>query len=153
MNRSRIIPIVRKVLLGLVLLLIAAQFYPVDRTNPPVDPSKSFYTTETVPPNLRAIFDRSCTDCHSSQTRWPWYSHVAPVSWIVANDVHEARHHVNFSEWGNYDAKKRDHKTEEICNEILEGEMPDTKYTLIHRSARLSQDERDAICQWTGSPH
>ncbi len=99
MNRSRIIPIVRKVLLGLLLLLIASQFYPVDRTNSPVDPSKSFYTTEKVPPNLRAIFDRSCTDCHSSQTHWPWYSHVAPVSWIVANDVHEARHHVNFSEW------------------------------------------------------
>ncbi len=80
MNRSKIIPIVRKVLLGLLLLLIAAQFFPVDRTNPPVDPSKSFYTIEKVPQNLQSVFERSCSDCHSNHTYWPWYSHVAPLS-------------------------------------------------------------------------
>jgi mono/diheme cytochrome c family protein len=145
--------LLRRILVVLVVLLIAAQVVPVNRENPPADPARDFYTTEKVPQNLRAIFDRSCANCHSNQTRWPWYSHVAPVSWLVANDVHEARHHVNFSEWGNYDAKKRDHDIEEICNEILEGDMPDTKYTLIHRNARLSQEEREAVCQWTGSPH
>jgi hypothetical protein len=145
--------IARRILIGLVVLFLAAQTVPVDRKNPPADPAKNFYTVENVPPNLRTIFNRSCADCHSNQTRWPWYSHVAPVSWIVANDVHEARHHVNFSEWANYDAKKRDHEIEEICNEILEGDMPDSKYTLIHRGARVSQQEREAVCQWTGSPH
>lgn len=146
-------PWLRRAGIAFAIILAAIQFVPVNRNNPPVDPSKTFYTIEKVPQNLQGIFERSCADCHSNQTNWPWYSYVAPVSWMVANDVHEARHHMNFSEWGDYDAKKRDHKTEEICNEILDGGMPDTKYTLVHRGTKLSQDEREAICQWTGSPH
>ena len=146
-------PWLRRTIIVLAILLLGIQFVPLNRDNPAVDQAKTFYATENVPQNLQTIFDRSCADCHSNHTAWPWYSHIAPVSWMVANDVHEARHHMNFSEWAKYDAKKRDHEIEEICNEILEGDMPDTKYTLIHRRARLSQDEREAICKWTGSPH
>ena len=153
MKRDKIIPFVNKSLLGLLIVLIAAQFYPVDRTNPPIDPSKIFYTTENVPQNLQSVFERSCVDCHSNQTYWPWYSHLAPVSWLVAHDVHEGRRKLDFSQWADYPAKKRAHKIEEICNEVIEGDMPDSKYTLIHRRAKLSQEEREAICKWTGSPH
>ncbi|MGH9494157.1 MAG: heme-binding domain-containing protein [Candidatus Sulfotelmatobacter sp.] len=146
-------PWLRWTLIATAIVLIAIQFFPVDRTNPPVDPAKSFYATENVPQKLQNVFRRSCSDCHSNQTNWPWYTHVAPVSWLVAHDVHEGRRKLNFSQWGDYPAKKRDHKTEEICNNILDSEMPDSKYTLIHRNARLTEDEREAICKWTGSPH
>lgn len=131
---------------------IVAQFVPVARTNPPVDPAKTITKIEHVPLNVEAVFDRSCADCHSDRTRWPWYSYVAPVSWVVAHDVHEARHRFNFSQWGTYSAAKRDHELEEICNEVLGGDMPDGKYTLLHRTAQLTADDRAAICEWTGSP-
>ena len=141
----------RRIILALAIILIAIQFVPVDRTNPPADPAHSIYAVQPVPANVHAIFDRSCKDCHSNETTWPWYSHVAPVSWMVANDVHEARRKLNLSEWSTYDVKKRDHKLEEICNEILGGDMPDSKYTLIHRQARLTADDHEAVCKWTGS--
>jgi hypothetical protein len=143
----------RRILIAAAVLLLAAQFIPADCNNPPADPAKHMYAVEGAPAGIRSILNRSCTDCHSSETRWPWYSHVAPVSWVVASDVHEARRKMNLSEWGNYPEKKRDHEMEEICNEIIDGGMPDSKYTWIHRAARVSQEEREAVCQWTGSPH
>lgn len=131
---------------------VIAQFVPVARTNAPVDPAKTIASVEHVPFNVEAVFDRSCADCHSDNTQWPWYSYMAPLSWVVAHDVHEARRHFNFSQWGTYSAGKRDHELEEICNEVLQGDMPDGKYTFLHRSARLTEDDRAAICEWTGSP-
>jgi Haem-binding domain len=136
---------------GVVFALV--QFIPVDRKNPAVVPEKSMYVVEGAPENVRAVMNRSCNDCHSNETRWPWYGHVAPASWMVASDVHEARRKMNLSEWANYSVKKRAHELEEICNEILDGSMPDGKYTWIHRSSKLTGDERDAVCEWTSSPH
>jgi len=137
----------------MAVALVAIQFVPVHRDNFPVDSTKTIESVENMPPDLRTIVHRSCADCHSDQTRWPWYSYIAPSSWMVASDVHEARRKMNLSTWGNYSAAKRDHELEEICNEVLEGDMPDSKYAFIHRSAKLSQPEREAICTWTGSAH
>jgi len=138
--------------IALALVLLIAQLVPVRHDNPPSDPAKSFYRLEPVPLEVHTALQRSCNDCHSNDTVWPWYSYVAPGSWIVAHDVHQARGKLNFSEWGNYDARRRDHKLEEICNETVGGDMPDGKYTLIHRDSKLSDPEREAICAWTNSP-
>lgn len=135
--------------LALLVLLVVAQFIPVDRRNRNVDPTKSLYTKEKVPEPVRRVFDRSCANCHSNQTDWPWYSRVAPVSWMVSNDVHEARSKMNFSTWGYYSADKREERLEEICEQVTNGDMPDPKYLLVHRGARLAPAERDAVCQWT----
>jgi hypothetical protein len=143
----------KKIGIAVVVAFVAIQFFPVHRDNFPVDSTKTIDSVESMPSDLRAIVHRSCTDCHSDQTNWPWYSHVAPASWMVASDVHEARRKMNFSVWGNYSQAKRDHELEEICNEVIDGDMPDTKYTLIHRSAKLSQPEREALCTWTSTPH
>lgn len=134
-------------------VLAAVQFIPVDRRNPTSLPAKSMYVVEGVPENLRSIMNGSCNDCHSNETRWPWYGYVAPASWIIASDVHQARRKMNLSDWGDFSEKKRAHELEEICNEILDGSMPDSKYTWIHRNSRLAADERDAVCRWTKSPH
>jgi len=133
-------------------LLLLAQFVPVTHDNAPSDRAQSFFNIEPLPLEVHGILQRSCNDCHSNDTSWPWYSYVAPASWMIAHDVHQARGKMNFSEWGSYGAKKRDHAIEEICNEILDDDMPDNKYTLLHRSARLTQQEREAVCTWTGSP-
>lgn len=140
---------VKWVLLAIPLVLIVIQLVPVNRENPEVAESKSIFVKETVPPSLKLAFGRSCNDCHSDQTKWPSYSYVAPVSWIVAGDVHDARKHLNFSEWGDYSSKQREEALEKICEQVQQGEMPEKKYVMVHRDATLKQSERDAICRWT----
>lgn len=136
---------------GLVLLalLVVAQFVPVRRDDPGVERSHSIYAKEKVPEQVKAVFEGSCVNCHSNRTAWPWYSHVAPVSWMIASDVHDARRKMNLSEWADYPANKREEKLEEICEQLTDGDMPDPKYLLVHRSARVTPAERDAVCQWT----
>ena len=135
--------------LALLVAFVVIQFIPVDRNNPTTDPSKTIYATEKLPPTVQAVFTRSCQNCHSNSTQWPWYGYVAPVSWMVANDVHSARGKMNFSDWGRYPANKREDRLEEICEQLSNGDMPDFKYTLVHRNARITPDERTAVCQWT----
>jgi len=104
-----------------------------------------------VPATVRSIFEDSCKNCHSNQTAWPWYSRVAPFSWIVAHDVHAGRRQLNFSEWSLYSPKKQEEKLEDICDQVTNGDMPDGKYLLIHRQAKLTQQEREAVCDWVES--
>jgi Haem-binding domain len=139
----------KRIGLAMLALLVIAQFIPVNRSNPSVDPARSIYVTEKVPLPVRDAFDRSCANCHTDHTAWPWYSRVAPASWIIADDVHHARAKLNFSEWGDYPPNKREERLEEICEQVTNGDMPDPKYLLIHRRARLAPAERDAVCQWT----
>ena len=135
--------------IALVVFLVASQLLPVDRRNPHLDSSKAIYASENVPPPVRTVFTRSCQNCHSNQTSWPWYSYVAPVSWMIASDVHEARAKMNLSEWGGYSARRREELLEEICEQLTNGDMPDSKYMLVHREARVTAEERSAVCQWT----
>jgi hypothetical protein len=138
-------------ILCVFVLLIVIQLIPIKRDNPPAPSSSSIYTTGNVPPDVHSVLDRSCNNCHSNQTVWPWYSYVAPFSWILAHDVHQARTHMNFSEWSTYSPKKREEKLEEICEQVMNGVMPDGKYLLIHRKAKLTQEQRESICTWTQS--
>ena len=139
----------RKVGLATLVLLGAIQFIPVNRTNPSVDPRRNIYAVLPMPANVKAVFEGSCKNCHSNETSWPWYSYVAPVSWMIAHDVHQARKAMNLSEWGDYSVKRKTDKLEEICEQVTNGDMPDRKYLLIHRRARPSVTERDVVCQWT----
>jgi hypothetical protein len=139
----------KKIGLAVLVFVAAIQFIPVKRTNPIVDRSQSIYATLPMPAGAKAVFERSCKNCHSDGTEWPWYSYVAPVSWVIARDVHQARAAMNLSEWGRYSANQRTDKLEEICEQVTKGDMPDRKYTLIHRHARLTAKERDLVCQWT----
>src|SRR5262249_51427730 len=128
-------------MLCMFVLLIAIQLIPIKRDNPPAPDSSSIYAIENVTPEVHSVLDRSCNNCHSNQTAWPWYSDVAPFSWIVAHDVHQARAHMNLSEWSTYAPKKREEKLEEICEQVMNGDMPDGKYLLIHRQAKLTQEQ------------
>ncbi len=134
----------KKVLLGVAGIIIAIQFIPVDRSNPPAE-GEIMESTE-----LKAVFKKSCYDCHSNETIWPWYSYVAPVSWLVADDVHEGRKHLNFSNWQNLEVRKISKKKEDIREMIDEGEMPLSKYVLLHPEAKLSEKDKQIIKDWTG---
>ena len=132
----------------MLVLLVAIQLIPVAKTNPAVDSGKTLLTGNGVPAEVSEILQRSCQDCHSNRTKWPWYSHVAPVSWVVAGDVNGARRHMNLDEWGTYSVEKRQSKLTKICEELKSGDMPDTKYTLIHRGAKLTDAQRGTLCDW-----
>jgi len=90
-------------------------------------------------------------DCHSNHTVWPWYSSVAPMSWLVAKDVRNGRGKMNFSEWGRIPESKQEARLEAICEEIKEGEMPLKEYLLIHSDAKLSEQDKDALCNWVNA--
>ena len=139
----------KRVGLGILAFLLAAQVVPVNRRNPPVDSSGTIYANQSVPANVKAVFERSCKNCHSDETAWPWYSYIAPMSWVIARDVHHARSAMNFSEWGSYSAKGKEDKLEEICEQVTNGDMPDRKYLFFHRQASITEQERSAVCQWT----
>ena len=136
----------RRILLGTGGLFVLVQLVPLPRTNPPVE------TEVDAPPAARAVLERSCYDCHSNRTRWPWYAWVAPASWLVLRDVHQARKHMNFSTWNRYDAKERAENLEGIAEMVEEGEMPPWFYLPLHRDARLSAADVAALEAWTGPP-
>lgn len=135
----------KKIVVGLVAVLIVLQFVPIDRENPPVTGAID------APANVVAILERACYDCHSNQTEWPWYSHIAPVSFLVADDVEEGREHLNFSEWDKLPAGKRAHAIEEIWEEVEEGEMPLWFYTPLHPEAELTDADREALHGWAAA--
>ena len=133
---------------GLVVLLVLAQFLRPERSNPPVDPARTLSATLEVPAPVQAILDRSCTDCHTHRTVWPWYSRIAPISWLVAHDVEEGREHLDLDEWAGLSPYRQQKKLDEICEEIEEGEMPLPVYLPLHPQARLSEEEVATLCAW-----
>src|SRR5690242_18638297 len=132
-----------------VLVFIGIQFVGPARTNPPVDPSQTLEATTTVPSDVAAIFNRSCSDCHSNKTNWRWYTYVAPVSWFTVGHVNEGRGDLNFSTWATYSARKKDTRLKGICAQCRSGEMPLPSYALVHREVKLSPQEIETICAWT----
>ena len=132
----------RRILLGLLVLFLAIQVVPVERPNPP---GGEWLPT---PPAVEKILHRSCIDCHSNQTRWPWYAYVAPASWLVTHDVEEGRDHLNFSTWEIYDEDERIDHLDEIAEVIEDGDMPLWFYVPLHPDARLSADDSATLIRW-----
>jgi hypothetical protein len=140
---NRIIRIVVGVIVAGVLLFALIQLVPtgVSYTNPPVVKEPNWDSPQT-----RALAQRACFDCHSNETTWPWYSKVAPVSWLVAKDVNEGRRKLNFSDWGQSGQRRGDEDpVEEITRNIENGQMPPWYYTLLHPTASLSAVEKQQL--------
>lgn len=128
-------------LLGLILLL-GIQLVPVDRSNPPAK------IEIPAPADVHALLERSCYDCHSNQTRWPWYSRLAPASWFVADHVHDGREDLNLTEWPLMDTEAQQFYLGEMKKMIKNGEMPLRSYLILHWGARLTDDERQVLLRW-----
>ena len=121
------------VLLGVVIQLVP---YGRNHTNPPVVQEPKWDT-----PKTRDLFMRACADCHSNETKWPWYSNVAPVSWLVQHDVDEGREHFNISNW----LYQKKNKGDEAAEEVREGDMPPLVYLPAHPEARLNETEKNEL--------
>lgn len=127
-----------------VILLVSIQLLPVSKTNPPVSQDLG------APAAVESMLHRGCYDCHSNQTRWPWYAQVAPISWMLARDVRAGRKHLNFSTWDAYggDPGTVAGKLKKIGKVTKNGSMPFWYYTVIHPAARLTHADRMLIADW-----
>jgi cytochrome c len=101
-----------------------------------------------VDPDVFEVLQRSCQNCHSEKTEWPWYSHIAPMSWLVEGDVSQARSRMNLSHWSEYTVEEQQDLLARIGSAVRSGEMPPDRYTMIHRNAKLSAGERDNVYRW-----
>jgi hypothetical protein len=132
--------------LGLVVVAAGVQLRRPPRTNPPVDPGASFEAVVKPPPDAAALLERSCRDCHSYRTVWPWYSGIAPVSWLVARDVNQGRAHLNLSQWNLYGPEMSALRIGQMCQAVANGDMPPKYYTPLHPEARPGAGGVAAVC-------
>ena len=129
-----------------VLLFAGAQLIRPDRSNPPTDQSRTIQAHLASASELAAVLDRACADCHSNKTAWPWYTEIAPISWLMAYGVGEGRKAINFSEWATYPPESQRALLAESCKDVSSGTMPGLPYTLLHPEARLSDKDVETIC-------
>lgn len=141
--------ILKIVAIVLVLAFIVIQFIRPDFTNPPVNPAETLEASTEVPEKVQAILTRSCRDCHSNETKYPWYSYIQPSASFLAGHIEDGRKEMNFSVWNTYTQTKKARKLEEICSETSAKQMPLPSYLWIHWNAKLSDEEIKILCDWT----
>jgi hypothetical protein len=133
----------------LFVAFVAIQFYRPDRTAPPIVQAETLEATTQVPEAVEQILTRSCNDCHTYKTNYPWYSQIAPASLFLASHVEDGRRHLNFSVWNTYETRRKRRKLDEICEQVTERYMPLPTYLWIHRDAKLSDEDIKTLCDWT----
>jgi len=137
----------RRLKLAAVVFVVfaAAQLVRPERANPATDGSRTIQAHSETANGLVAVLDRACSDCHSNRTVWPWYTQIAPVSWLMAYGVTAGRKAINFSEWAGYPPEQQRKLLVESYQDASEGKMPGP-YTLLHPEARLSAQDVETIC-------
>ena len=145
-----------KKVLKIVVIVLAVGFvflqvFQIDKANPPINEGETLESSINVPADISQIMGRSCNDCHSHKTIYPWYTSIQPNGWFMKDHIDEGRHELNFSVFNTYPTKKKAKKLEEICELVSEGEMPLPSYLWIHRDAVLSDSDRRALCDWANN--
>jgi len=138
----------RKILYGLVILLVAIQFIRPAKNQSGVVSSNDISKAYTVPADIDLILKKACNDCHSNNTVYPWYSNIQPVAWWLQDHVNDGKKHLNLSEFLTYPAKRQYKKLDEVIETVKEGEMPLNSYTWIHKEAILTDTEKLALSNW-----
>lgn len=142
----------RKILLSLVILLIVIQLIRPGRNVVRQDSINDITRVINVPDSVHSILKRSCYDCHSNNTRYPWYSNIQPVGWILARHIKDGKKELNFDEYANYPQRLQSSKLTEIAEAIREGIMPLPSYRIMHKEARLPEQQKAALIKWAETP-
>ena len=138
----------KKILLGLLIVFIVIQFIqPALNESDEMLPTDMTKTINT-PANVQSILKTACYDCHSNHTNYPWYSRVQPFGWLLANHIKEGKAELNFSEVGSYSRRRQISKFNGVANSVKDGTMPLSSYTMIHKNARLSKDNKTLLIDW-----
>jgi Haem-binding domain len=140
--------ILKIVAIVLVAAFVVGQLIRPNFSNPPIVPGETLEDSTSVPAEVQMIMSRSCNDCHSNKTLYPWYSQISPFNWFLAGHIDEGRDEMNVSTWNTYTAKKKIHKLEEICEMLQTKQMPLPSYLWIHRDAILSEEQSKTLCDW-----
>lgn len=135
----------------LIVILIIIQFFGIDMHLPPSDEKLDFFAQVKATDEIENMVKTACYDCHSNKTEYPKYAYVQPIGWIIQSHIDDGRKHLNFSDWGKYDKKKKDHKLEECVEYTENKEMPLKGYTLLHPSANLDDTERKTLINFFNS--
>lgn len=135
----------KKILYGLLIVLVVIQFIRPARNNGELDNENAIFTSLAV----GKVLQTSCFDCHSDKTNYPWYTNIQPLGWWLNNHITEGKRELNFSQFESYSLKRKLKKLKEIREQIQEGEMPLSSYTLIHSYAKLSAEQKDLLIKWT----
>ena len=139
---------VKKILLGILGISLIIQLIPANLPEVMEVNNDDLLLNNSVPENIEWILQSSCYDCHSNETIYPWYSYVAPASFLVSRDTRKGRKHLNFSEWQSLSKSDKAKALDEIGEEVAEGEMPMKIYPITHPDARLSDEQRTSIVAW-----
>ncbi len=140
----------RFLVLALVVLVVM-QFIRPDKNEGGYESLATFLAETKPTPAVAATLQSACYDCHSNQTNYPWYNNIAPISYWLDEHIIDGKKHLNFAEWGSYSLKKKDHKLEEVAEEVEKGEMPLDEYTWTHGDAKLSEQQVKELVQWVSA--
>lgn len=138
---------IKKILVGLLIVLVAIQFVRPAKNNSG-EKTKDITTLYPMSDSVQQIFNKACADCHSNNTKYPWYASIQPLYFWLDHHVVEGKGELNFNEFASYRIGKQNHKLKEVIEQIEEGEMPLASYTLIHKEAILSASEKSTLINW-----
>lgn len=138
----------KKILIALIGAFLLLQFFQIDKTNPPVDQNSDFLTLKKTPENVAQLIKSACYDCHSNETVYPWYANVQPFGWFLKDHIDEGRKKLNFSTFANYEPKRQAKKLDETAELIENGGMPLESYTLIHKEAKLTAEQKKLLVDY-----
>lgn len=139
------------VVIVLALGFVILQFFRIDKVNPPINAADTLDAAVEVPPDIQIILGRSCNDCHSNTTIYPWYANIQPSAWYVKDHIDDGRRHLNFSIFNTYPLSKKQKKLSELCEQVRSEEMPLPAYLWIHRDAKMRPGDAEALCSWTNT--
>lgn len=138
----------KKIVIILFVVFILIQFFQIDKTNPPVNEGVDFLTVKKAPETTTNLIRNSCYDCHSNETKYPWYSYIQPFGWFLKHHIDDGRKQVNFSVFSTYEKNDQAHVMEECAEVLKKGEMPLESYLLIHNDAVLSPEQQKILIEY-----
>jgi hypothetical protein len=139
---------IRIILPVVLIILLVIQVFRIDKTNPSQNPDIDYLYIVKPPAEIASLIKDGCYDCHSNETSYPWYSNIAPFSWLIKSHIIEGRDHLNFSEWGNYQAGRRGNKQDKCKEMLVKNEMPISLYKLMHSSAKFTNEQKAMLITW-----
>ena len=140
--------IIKKIAVFLLVVLVVMQFFGPDKNEGELSTLVAFVAETNPPEEVHTIMKNTCFDCHSNVTKYPWYNNITPVNYWLEEHIKDGKKHLNFSDWSSYSLKKKEHKMDELHEEVAEGEMPLNSYQWTHADANLTQDQINAVVAW-----
>ncbi|WP_445737220.1 heme-binding domain-containing protein [Mariniflexile sp.] len=140
--------IVKIIVLVLLVVFVGIQFVSTARNQSDSTPKTDFMLVNDVPKDIKNKLEISCYDCHSNNTAYPWYNKVQPVAWLMENHIKNGKEELNFNEWADYSDRRKKSKLKSIISQVRDDEMPLGSYTLIHKNASFSEDDKKKVITW-----